>query len=157
MNPSVSLLPELSGREARRRRQGVTRLEWLMLLGLVVGFAVLLVAGALRSPMMKKAQKTRTELEEIERALVVTAREKRWQDGRAVDFEELKPEIRKKFKRLLEGGSDPLGNAYEGIVVGQLPGVPEDSFGEFSEVVPDGFWEPYGSAAEARMGIPRDY
>ena len=128
-----------------------------MLLGLVVGFAVLLLVGALRAPMMKKAQKTRTELEEIERALVVTARQMRWEDGRPVSFDELKPEIRKKFKRLLESGTDPLDNAYAGLVVGQLPGVPEESFAEFLEVVPDGFWEPYGAEGETRKAIFRDY
>jgi len=128
-----------------------------MLLGLVIGFGVVLVTGALRAPMMKKAQQTRTELEEIERAMAVAAADQGWENGRDVRFDELRPVVRKKFKRLLKEGADPLGNGYERLVVGQLPGVPDASFERFSEVVPDGFWSPYGPASEVRPALEREF
>ncbi|QQL44663.1 hypothetical protein [Sulfuriroseicoccus oceanibius] len=157
MKQSTSSLAMVPKRNVLSRRQGVTVLEWLMLLGLVFGFGVVLVTGAMRAPMMKKAQQTRTELEEIERALLEGADEKNWQVGKEVEFDDLRPLIRKKFKRMLKEGRDPLGNAYGLFEVGSLPGVPDASYERFEEVVPDGFWTPYGPASEKRPALDRDF
>ena len=128
-----------------------------MLLTILCLFAVVLVAGARREETVEDARSIRTELEEIERSMIVLAERNGWEDGREVTIDELLPEVRTKFKRLHKTKADALGNAYGPFWIGQLPGLPDASHAELDGKVSAGYWDPYGKQSESRDGIYRNY
>lgn len=128
-----------------------------MLLTILSGFAVVLVAGARREDTVEAARSIRSELEEIERSMVVMAEKNEWEDGREVTIEDLMPEVRTKFKRLHKTKADVFGNAYGPFRIGLLPGVPDQTFVELDGKIDPGYWDPYSKQSDVREGIYREF
>lgn len=106
---------------------------------------------------MDAARSIRTELEEIERAMVVLAERNDWEDGREVTIEDLMPELRSKFKRLHRTKADVFGNPYGPFRIGMLPGVPDASFVELDGKIDPGYWNPFSKQSDSREGIYREF
>lgn len=128
-----------------------------MLLTILCGFAVVLVVGAMREETVRTAHSIRTELEEIERSMVVLAEKNDWEDGREVTMQDLLPEVRSKFKRLHRTEADALGNPYGPFRIGLLPGVPAASFTELEGKIDPGYWNPFARQGDTREGIYREF
>jgi len=128
-----------------------------MLLTILFGFAAVLIAGARREDTVEAARSIRSELEEIERSMVVLAEKNDWEDGREVTIENLMPEVRSKFKRLHKTKADVLGNPYGPFRIGLLPGVPDQSFVDLDGKIDPGYWDPYSKHSDTREGIYREF
>ncbi len=128
-----------------------------MLSTILLGFAAVLVAGSLREETVENARSIRTELEEIERSMIVMTEKNDWKEGREVTIEDLLPEVRSKFKRLHRTGADVFGNAYGPFRIGLLPGVPDETFTKLDGKIGNGYWDPYGKQSDTREGIYREF
>jgi prepilin-type N-terminal cleavage/methylation domain-containing protein len=126
----------------RRRKDGFTLVEIMIVVSIIALLAAIAIPGFLRARKRSQASHVRNELRLIDDAVAQYAIETNKKGGDHVHVDDwiqyLKPGT-----RLYETGQDILGNDFDDQQVDQRSRVPRDTWDELSDVAPASFWEPH--------------
>jgi type II secretory pathway pseudopilin PulG len=129
------------------RSRGFGLLEILVIIGIAALVVVLSYPGYKRAGLREKAERLRSDLVDLEKAVAAASAELKAPPGSMLSFDQFKKYL-KNGSVIQKTGEDPFGNAYGPQNNSVRPAVPEKSAERLRAVVPEGFWGGFSYKAE---------
>ena len=123
-------------------RKPVTIFDLLIIGSIVAVLMAVAIPGYRRSEEIEKAYRVKRELQAVESAVEQAAKKHGVTPGGKISFDRY-AEFIKKPEKLAKEGVDVLGNEFGTQIAGERPKVPAETVKYFSEIVEEGFWDPY--------------
>ena len=123
-------------------RRPVTIFDLLIIGSIAAVLIAVAIPGYRRSGEIENAYRVKRELQAVETAVEQAAKKHGIAPGGKVAFDQY-GEFIKKPEKLAKEGVDVLGHEFGTQVVGERPKVPAETVKHFSEIVEEGFWDPF--------------